>query len=598
MRRVGRVILYVLALIGALFLGAILALAVLAARLEGAPVDLPDRIVLWMDLNTGLVEGPRPRLFGRLARPRENVLEDVIEALASAQRDPRVEGFVVRLGRSGIAVAQAQELRAAVAAMRAAGKRTVAFADSFGSIGNGTIDYYLAAQFDEIWMQPSGELGLIGLAIEMPFFRGALDALGIEPRLEQRHEYKSAVEVLTRKGFSDAARESLQRLVDSWLDQIVGGIAEDRGLSIDDVRRAVETAPLLAREARAVRLIDRLGYWDELVARIEKDTGASARWVRLGEYFAAVGRPDREGPKVALVYGVGPIVPGRGNEVPFSPAREFGADRVAEAISDAVEDDSVKAILLRIDSPGGAYAASDTVWRAIRRARDAGKPVIASMGAIAASGGYFVAMAADRIVASPGTITGSIGVYGGKLVTRAFWRRLGVEWDRVQAGSRAGMWSPVDDYPPGASARVARMLDAVYADFTRKLAKARGLSETQIDAVARGRVWSGADAKAHGLVDEVGGFSTALKIVKKVLGLASDAPVELFVLPRPQTPLEQLLAALGEGGVGAAISSLLLASAGAVAKGWDPDLDAARDLVEALRPSAGVLRMPPIRVVE
>ncbi|MDP6390519.1 MAG: signal peptide peptidase SppA [Alphaproteobacteria bacterium] len=590
-RWIGRIILYGLAALGGLTVAGLVAVAIFAGRLQEPVAELPDSIVLSVDFRNGVVEGPKRGLLPNIGGGGENVLRDVVEALEAAAKDDRVKGLVARFGGERIDLAHAQELRDAVAAFRKSGKFTKAFAESFGGLRNGTVEYYLAAAFEQVWLQPSGNVGLIGAAIEMPFLKGALEKLDVETRIEQRHEYKSAAELLTRSGLSEPARRSLKRLVESWLVQIVRGIAEDRRLGHDTVNRLVDTGPHLGADARQLGLVDRHGYWDEVVSAVQKDARTDVKLISVNDYLAAAGRPNAAGPRVALIYGVGPIVPGRERPSPFTGTRRFHADTVGQAISDAIEDDSIKAILFRVDSPGGAYVPSDSVWRKLKYARSRGKLVIVSMGHLAASGGYFVAMAADKIVAQPGTVTGSIGVYGGKLVTEAFWDKLGIRWDGVQAGKRARMWSQIGDYPPGAKERVGQLLDSVYDDFTNKAAKSRGLTDDQIDAMARGRVWTGADAKERGLVDELGGFRVAIGLIKERLGLAPEDPIDIVVLPRPLSPIEQVLEAIQDGGIEA--RSLVANLFGSGPLGGE--LGTIIETLDLLSP-VGVLQAPPFRL--
>jgi protease-4 len=264
----------------------------------------------------------------------------------------------------------------------------------------------------------------------------------------------------------------------------------------------------------------------------------------IRSYVSSGRRPNDRGTRVALIYGVGSV---QTEEAEFSPLggdQVMASDTVAKAIRDAVEDDKVRAILIRIDSPGGSYIASDTIWRAIRQARERGKPVVASMGHLAASGGYFVAMAADRIVADPGTVTGSIGVFAGKLVLRDFWKKLGVDWDEVHVGANALANSTNQPFSDSAWKLLNRQLDRIYTDFTTKAGEARKLDAAAMDKVARGRIWIGADAQKMGLVDELGGFRTALGTVRQLVNLPADAPLELKLYPKPKGALAELIEAL------------------------------------------------------
>lgn len=597
MRRFGKIVTWILASIGAAGVIGVIVLAIVIASLGESEADLPERMVLSIDLNAGVTErnGAGPlRLFKRRG-PLE--LHRVVDSLDKAAADARVEGIVVRLGTAGIGVAQAQEFRDAVSRFRKTGKVALAYADSFAMLGNSTVEYFLASAFDEVWMQPSGEVAITGLSLEMPFVADALASVGVTAKIRRRREFKSAPETFTRNGLSDAARENLQRLVDSLFGQIVAGIAKSRGLPEADVRALIDSSPLLGAEARSAKLIDRLDYWPQFVEAAKVHSGKKAPLVGLRRYIAEGDRPNSSGPKVVLIYGVGAIVSGSGQRGPLDSASYIGAARMAKMIDDAVGKDDIKAIVLRINSPGGSYLASDTIWNAVERARAKGKPVIASLGRIAASGGYFIAMSADKVIAEPGTITGSIGVYGGKFVTEGLWAKLGVSWQGVQAGRNAAIWSPVQDYPPGAEARLDAIMDAIYADFAGKAAKARGLSAERIDAAARGRVFSGKDAVAAGLVDRLGGLETALAIVKEMIGLKPDESVTLVRLPARRSPVEALLRlATGDGGGDA--SGALVEAFGLdrlIGDGVRRYLGPiARDL-DYLRPPVGRLQMPPIR---
>ena len=565
--------------------------------LSDATSDLPDRMVLSLNLNSGIVETGGGGPFSLISADGPKSLRHVLAGLEKAAKDDRVGGVAVRLGASRVGLAHAQEIRKAIQKFRKSGKFAVAYADSFGMLQSATVEYYLASAFDEVWMQPSGELSMTGLAIEVPFVAGILEKIGVEPKIDQRYEYKSAPETFMRRGFSGPARDNLQQLVDSWFDQIVTGVARERGLEASEVRAIVDASPLLASEAKARKLIDTLDYWPQFTEAAKTRYGKEAGWVTFDRYIDEGDLPNSSGPTVALIYGIGPILPGGGKRSPLDGDRIFASETVAKAIRTAAAKESVKAIILRINSPGGSYVASDTVWSAIQHARAKGKPVIASMAGIAASGGYFVAMAADKIVAERGTITGSIGVYGGKFDTRGLWSKLGINWEPVYAGRHATMWSPFSGYPPGAEARVNASLDFVYRDFTSKVAKARNLNDSQIDAVARGRVWTGEAALENGLIDRVGGLNEAIALVKETLELAPDDEISLQEMPRPQTPFEQLLSALSSGEIGVlAVLADWLGMDRLLGQALKARLGPLADDLELLRPPVGRLQIPPIRL--
>ncbi len=582
-----------LAVVGGLVVVFVVAGIAVSLTLSDRPAPLPDSIVLRLNLQGEVRDGPPPQ---KLFAARSGLdLRAMVEGLEAAVSDDRVAGLAVYMGGARLSVATAQEIRTAVEDFRASGKFALLFTEDLGGIGGGTMQYYLASGFDEIWLQPSGGVGLIGMAIEVPFARGLLDKLEVEPRFGQRQEYKSAVESLTRSSLSEPARENLQTLLDSLFGQAVAGIAAGRQIGDAEVRDIVDNGPYLARESLDLGLVDRLAYWDEFIADAKERSGEDAEEVTMGRYLSGIDRPNRTGTRIALIHGRGTIVSGPADEGAFEDPG-FRAHRIARAISDAIENEEIEAILFRIDSPGGSYIASDIVWREIRRASEAGKPVVASMGGTAASGGYFVAMPADRIVAQPGTVTGSIGVYGGKVVTAKLWERLGITWEGLYAGDRAAMWSMVRDFPPGAEARFAALLDFIYEDFTAKAMEDRAMDADQIDAAARGRVWSGEDALAQGLVDAVGGYPTAIEELRGLLELEPDAPVNLVPMPRPLSPFEQFAKVL-EGDVSAAsLSALLGAEGDGVVDQAARELGLAADDLDLLRPPAGILQMPPLRL--
>lgn len=479
--------------------------------------------ILEIDLDTAPVERAPAGMLGSLTGSRAPLLREVIETITRAGDDPRVVGLLARVGTSGSGLARVQELREAVIAFRASGKRAVAFAETFGEAGGGLADYHLATAFDEIVLQPTGEVGITGLHSEQPFVRGVLDRLGITPRFDHRREFKSALYTLTETGMPPAQREASLALLTDLADQIIADVADRRGLTAERVRELIDTAPLLATEARDAGLVDRLEYHDQVRDRLEQP---GARRIDLTSYRGALTR--RRGPTIALVHGVGAI--SRGSSRPSLLTRSMGAgsDDVVAALRAAADGDAA-AIVLRVDSPGGSAIASDTILRAVIHARASGTPVVVSMGDVAASGGYYIACGADAIVAQPGTVTGSIGVVAGKLLTREAWREIGVTWDGVAIGDNATMWSAHHDFSESSWARFQAYLDVVYDDFKAKVGEGRGLDPDAVEEIARGRVWSGRQALERGLVDRLGGLDTALAMARELAGIDADADVRLRV---------------------------------------------------------------------
>ncbi|MEO3825035.1 signal peptide peptidase SppA [Actinomadura sp. B10D3] len=500
-------------------------------------------LILELDLTEGIVETAPSDPISAILSMRRTSLRDVLDGLRRARSDDRVRALVVKVTGS-IGLALAQELREAVQALRDAGKFTVAWAETFGETGRGTVPYYLATGFDKVYLQPTGEVGLTGVALEEPFFAGALEKAGVRPRFAQRYEYKTMANTFMEKTYTPEHEESSQRLVTSLGEQITAGIAAARGLPEDKVRELTDRGPLLAAEALEENLVDRLGYRDEVYGDLRDEFGEEAQLRFVSRYNRAHGLASRlpqpgKQDVVAYINGQGPIRlgrSGRGGPLPNSgPA--MGSDTIGAAFRAAVKDDRVKAIVFRVNSPGGSAVASDAIWREVVLARRAGKPVVVSMGNVAASGGYYVAMAADTIVAQPGTITGSIGVVVGKAVVNDLLERVGIGLGSVADGDHARMFSATKDFSDSEWERVNASLDRIYDDFTAKVAEGRTLSRERVHELARGRVWTGADAKDRGLVDELGGVDLALEIARKKAGLATDAPVRVY----PHTsPLERL----------------------------------------------------------
>ena len=480
---------------------------------------------------------------------RPLVLREAVSALHRAADDPRVAGLIARVELPAAAAGPVQELRDAVAAFTAV-KPSLAWAETYP----GTLSYYLASAFGEVWMQPAGTVGLIGFATNALFLRDALDKAGIEAQFVARGEYKSAINLFTQDRYTDAHREADTRLLESLRAQVWLAIADSRNIGQDALDGLADHAPLLRDTAVESGLIDRVGFRDEAYARIAELVGAKGISPESGDadgddgpprlylsrYARATGpggpaRPSipGRGPKstIAVVTVAGSIVSGRGgSRLPFGSSNA-GADTIAAGLREAAHDDSVSAIVLRVDSPGGSVSASETIWREVKKARERGKPVVASMGAVAASGGYYVSMGADAIVANPGTITGSIGVLTGKLVARDLKDRLGVGSDAVRTNANADAWSVNAPFTPEQHAQVEAEADLVYDDFVQRVAQGRHLSIEAVDAVARGRIWTGADALDHGLVDELGGLRAAVRRAKVLAGLDEDAKVRLIGYP-------------------------------------------------------------------
>ena len=569
-------------------------------------------LILELDLTQGIAEGPPADPVAALLSRHRTRLADVLDGLRRAQDDTRVKALITKVGGQHIGLATVQELREAIGDFRAAGKPAYVWAESFGEFSHGNLPYYLATAFDQIFLQPSGSLGLTGIVVEQLFLRSALDKIGVSFQAAQRKEYKTAAHPLTEQGFTGPGREATAHLAASIADQIVSAITERRGKNPAEARALLDRGPFLPHEALAEGLIDTLGYRDEVYAavrtQVDRD-GADAVLQYVGRYQRAhtLAQRARKLPNpreryVAVIYASGPIRQGRSGRGPMSgPA--IGSDTVAGALRAASADERARAILLRVNSPGGSSTASDTIWREVVRARAGGTPVVVSMGDVAASGGYYISMAADEIVTQPGTITGSIGVVTGKPVIEQLLDRAGITTDAVAEGAHGRMFAPTHPFSEDEWAIVNAWLDHIYADFTGKVAEGRGMSPEQVEQVARGRVWTGADAVNNGLADSLGGLAAAARAARRRGGLPADAPLRLF--PRV-TPLDQLRphessedraaqAALTLGLPGALpalaadLAPGLLPTLGFMAEAWGP---AWRLAAHAGLPPYGPLAMP------
>lgn len=565
-----------------------------AGLLSLSAPSVPDVAVVTLDLAKPLLQPAGEEPLTELFERDRLSLRQVEEALERAGRDGRVKGLVLRLGGEHSGVATTQELRDAVTAFRKRGKFVLAFAESYDD-GGGAGDYYLASACEEIWLQPSGELGLVGVVAETPFLRGTLDKLGVVPRFDKREEYKTAIDELTESAYTPAFKESLESILGSLYGQLVRAIADGRGLGADAVKALIDRGPFLAQEAFDAKLVDRLGYRDEALAAAKRRAGSGAETVSLSDYFRAGDDGSGQGRTIAVIAASGPIVSGEsGFDGPLGISR-IGADSLVDALDEAAKSSEVAAILLRIDSPGGSYVASDTIWRAVARAKAAGKPVIVSMGDVAASGGYFIAAPATKIVAEPGTLTASIGVFGGKLVVKELLEKLGVSVGTVQFGANAGISSATRDFTPEGWNRLEASLDAVYRDFTAKVASGRGLDPSRIPTIAKGRVFTGEDALALGLVDALGGFPKAVELAREAAGIAAGEPVRLTSYPRHGREFRRLLRQLLSESGGAEVRL-----AAGLAKALGGSLAALRPLLAELPALAGPgeawLLMPPLAV--
>jgi protease-4 len=519
----------------------VVALVIAMARGDG----MPKNMVLALDLRQSLADSSNGQ--PGLLVPQPVTVMDLVLALDAARRDARVKGVTVRLGDGAISLAQAEEIGPALGALRRAGKFVLVHSSGFNGAGLG--DYVTAASADAIWMPPKSHFAPAGTGLGEIFLRGLFDKVQAQPQIAKRAEYKSAADMYMEKAMTAPDREQLTRVAQSTYETGVSAIAAARHLDPAAVRAALDASPQLSEEALAAHLIDHIGYDDDLAAEALRRAGAGAKAIRIKDYVRSR-EPSLNAP-IAIVEASGEIRDGTAGNSLLGGNEGIASDDLSRAINQATRDKSIKAIVLRVDSPGGSVSASDQILHAVKKAQAAGKKVVVSMGGVAASGGYYISLSADRIVAQPATLTGSIGVLTGKVSVDKSLGLAGVTAEQVSAGKNTLMDSPLQPYTPEQWAAVNREADVIYDDFTAKVAAGRKLPLAQVRDAARGRVWTGADAKAHGLVDELGGFWTAAALAARLAGV-DPANNNFRIYPRETGLLSGFRAALGgvEGALG------------------------------------------------
>jgi protease-4 len=532
-------------IIGGILLALVLVVAVvgvlLVMSLRNEP-EIRDKSVLVIK-----VEGILPdysnadpvaaRFFGA----ETDSLASLLLQLRKAKADKRVGAVLLDIGFLQTGWAKADEIRAAVADFRASGKPIY----SYMEIGSDK-EYYVATAAERVYMAPVSDLFINGLAAEAMFFRGSFDKLGIEWDSFQIGRYKSAPEHFTRKTMSEGERENLNSLLDEIYRHYLSAAAESRHKSVEDFEAMVNTAPHNAHEALAAGLIDATAYREEIENELKKRLGykddEKLRKVSTAEYRRVT--PEslglNEGEKIAVVFTAGPIGQGSSNDGTFGGEQTIGSDTVVKAINDARDDKGVKAIVIRVDSPGGSIYPSDFIWKAVEEAKKK-KPVVVSMGDVAASGGYYISMGANKIVAEPLTLTGSIGIYAYKPVMSGFYEWIGVTSEYLLRGKNAGLFRETEKFTPEERERFEAMLKHSYFDeFVKKAAQGRGRDPEYIHSVGEGHVWTGAQAKEKGLVDELGGLDRAVEVAKELAGIPSDKGVRRVIFPAPRSFFEQM----------------------------------------------------------
>jgi len=498
--------------------------SVLALRVAGV---LPDYVT----------DDPLRKFFGG----PEQSLTGLVMQFKKAKVDSRITAILLDIDMSGVGWAKSEELRAAIADFRTSGKPIYAYME-FGL----NKEYYIASACDRVYMAPPGELFITGLAADVMFFRGTLDKLGVYPDIYQIGKYKSAGDIFTRKEMSDAHREATNSLLDDLYGRYVDAIAKGRNKSSADAQAIIDNAPYTAAQAKQAGIIDGALYRDEVEKELKTKLGYKENEdlpITRGTEYRDVGPESlglNKGEKIAVIYGTGEIGSGKSENSP-SGEQSIGSDTMARAINDAAADKTIKAIVLRVDSPGGSGLASDIIWHAVEAAKQK-KPVVVSMGDVAASGGYYISCGANKIVSQPSTITGSIGVVAGKPVVKGLYDWLGISNEYVLRGKNAGMFRETEKFSDSERQKFEDWIKTTYYDdFVPKVARGRNKNPEYVDSVGQGRVWTGAQAKDRGLVDEFGGLDRAIEVAKELAKIPADKGVQRVIFPYPRTFIQQLL---------------------------------------------------------
>ena len=549
-------LIYSFAIFGILFIFLLFVVLGLLRQDGGRAQPVPKSAILTIDFDAPYSETRGDNLMAEIAGGvRSQTFLDLITAINVAAADARVKAIAANASISSLGLAQIQDLRDTIKNFRASGKKAYLFSSGFGSFGRGTKEYYLATAFDEITMSPNSEAGITGISIEVPFFRKALDKIGVTPEFYSRYEYKSAMNSLTDFQMSKYYREEMGKMGESIFGRFIEDSAKARGISTQKLKNLVNNAPLSAAEALNSALIDKALYKQDWQAALKKEY--KAKEIDIRDYADNISTYGKGVQAVAFVVIDGVIAEGESYAGSIRNEVVSGSDTIQKQLEEIAANKDIKALIVRVNSPGGAYGAADNIWHGLEQLKAQKKiPVIVSMGDYAASGGYFVALAGDKIIAEPSTITGSIGVLGGKMVLEGLWQKLGINWNAVNFGDNAGILSFNTRFSNKEKSIFNKSLDAVYEDFTSKVSTARKINKKDLDKLARGRVWTGEDALAHRLVDGIGGIETALAEALKAANIKQGEKFRIIYYPKEKT-LQEKIQQLVNGGRGVAAREIL-----------------------------------------
>jgi protease-4 len=520
-----------------------LPLLLIMSALSG-PKPMTQTAVLDLDLRRSLNDQDSQNPLSVFGQHGLSIMS-VADTLRRAETDPHVKGLLIRLPEGGTSPGAADELRLAIKHFRAAGKPVYAHSQGLYPSGAVASTYMLGASADQLWMQPGSSFEATGMASEDMFLKRLFDRWGVKADYQQRYEYKNAVNGYLYDDYTPAHREAELSWMGSIYQTALAAAAADRGKTPQAIRQAIESGPHVANDALNLGLIDRVGQVKEAEDALIKRAGDGAKLVEFADYANSARRADGgSGPRIGVVYAEGDIVTGDSrNGSVFGNQQTIYSDDTSKAIYEAIDDSDVKAIVFRVNSPGGADTASEQILAAVRAAKAAGKPVVVSMGEYGASGGYWISSQASAIVAEPSTLTGSIGVYGGKLALGQTAAKFGVDLRQLSVGGPyAGAYALGPEFTPDQRAAFSRSIDQVYAGFIERVADGRRLAPARVGQIARGRVWTGAQAKELGLVDQLGGFYDAVERAKALAGI--KGPVRLKPMNQVKSPFEALSRAM------------------------------------------------------
>jgi protease-4 len=560
MSRTRKTVLIITSILVGLVLVALVGVAMLVAALRNNEPSIEQNSVLALRVAGSLPDYVSPDPLRKLFGNTDQSLSNLILQFKKAKVDDRIKVIILDINMSGAGWGKSEEIRDAITDFRSSGKPVYAYMEYAMDK-----EYYIASACDKIYLAPPGELFINGLAADVLFFRGSLDKLGIYPDMVQVGKYKTAVETFTRKDMSDANREFMNSLLDDLFNRYVEAVAKARGKSPEQVRAIIDDAPYSAEKSKEMGLIDGVAYRDEIEKELKTKLGYKEsdelRVVKSSAYSNV--EPESlgldKGEKIAVIYATGDIASGKSENSPGGD-QSIGSDTLSKAVKDAGDDKTIKAIVVRVDSPGGSGLASDIIWHAVEGAK-VKKPVVVSMSDVAASGGYYISTGANKIVAQPSTITGSIGVFAGKPVLKGFYDWLGISNEYLLRGKQAGMFRESEKFTPEERTKFEELIKRTYyEDFVPKVAKGRNKSPEYIDSVAQGRVWTGSQGRERGLVDEFGGLDRAVEIAKELAKIPRDKGVHRVILPYPRTFIQELFSDFDETRVQAKQQQAILAA--------------------------------------